>query len=133
EAFYYGRLPVARMLLNKKANLEAKDICGLTASHMAVDANQGEILKFALENGANIEARDSCGWTLLMHAVFMNSDLSILKLLINFGANIESKDMHDLNCLDLARLYKNQEAEDYFNKIVKLKKLKEEKQLNNQC
>lgn len=68
QAFYYGRLPVARMLLNKKANMEAKDIYGLTASHLAVDANQGEILKFALENGANIEARDACGWTLLMRA-----------------------------------------------------------------
>lgn len=61
-------MSVARMLLNKKANLEAKDIYGLTASHLAVDTNQGEILKFALENGANIEARDACGWTLLMRA-----------------------------------------------------------------
>ena len=62
----------------------------------------------------------------------MKSDLSILKLLINFGANIESKDKHDLNCQDLARLYKYQEAQDYFKKIVKLKREKEEKQLCGQ-
>ncbi|XP_037808507.1 putative ankyrin repeat protein RBE_0997 [Lucilia sericata] len=125
QAFYYGRLPVARMLLNKKANMEAKDIYGLTASHLAVDANQGEILKFALENGANIEARDACGWTLLMRAVIMASDLSILKLLVICGADMESKDMNNLNCLDLARLYGNDKAADYFEKVLTLKKEKE--------
>ncbi|KAM7359430.1 ankyrin repeat and SAM domain-containing protein flippy [Cochliomyia hominivorax] len=125
QAFYYGRLPVARMLLNKKANMEAKDIYGLTASHLAVDANQGEILKFALENGANVEARDACGWTLLMRAVVMASDLSILKLLVISGADMQSKDMNDLNCMDLARLYGNEMAMEYFEKIKKFKQEKE--------
>jgi len=40
----------------------------MTPAHCAVDANQLEMLKFALEAGANAEARDICGWTLLMRA-----------------------------------------------------------------
>jgi len=55
-------------LLNKKAHLEATDSNGMTPAHCAVDANQLEMLKFALEAGANAEARDICGWTLLMRA-----------------------------------------------------------------
>lgn len=65
-AFYFGHLPSARILLNKKAQLEARDCNGMTPTHCAVDANQLEMVKFALESGANLEARDACGWTVLM-------------------------------------------------------------------
>lgn len=67
-AFYHGRLAVARILLNRKAQLEATDINGMTACHFAVDANQLELLRFALENGANVNAADACGWSLLSRA-----------------------------------------------------------------
>ncbi|XP_061386731.1 fibronectin type 3 and ankyrin repeat domains 1 protein-like, partial [Musca vetustissima] len=124
QAFYYGRVAVARMLLNKKADMEARDMYGLTPCHLAVDANQGEILKFALENGANVESKDACGWTLLMRAVVMDSDLTILKLIIQFGADMDNRDMRNLTCTDLARLYNNKQAEDYFVKLLKLRELK---------
>lgn len=55
-------------------------------------------------------------------AVIMTSDLSILKLLVICGADIQSKDMNDLSCQDLARLYGNEEAADYFERVFKLKK-----------
>ena len=48
--------------------MEAKDTFDMTACHFAIDANQIEILKFALQNGANADARDKCGWNLLMRA-----------------------------------------------------------------
>ncbi|XP_073814956.1 ankyrin repeat and SAM domain-containing protein flippy [Musca autumnalis] len=128
QAFYYGRVAVARMLLNKKADLDAKDMYGLTPSHLAVDANQGEILKFALENGANVESKDACGWTLLMRAVVMDSYLTILKLIIQFGADLENQDMRNLTCTNLARLYNNKQAEDYFVKLLKQRELKCQKE-----
>ncbi|KAI9584932.1 receptor-interacting serine/threonine-protein kinase 4 [Glossina fuscipes] len=119
-AFYYGRLSVARVLLNLKADMEARDIYGLTACHLAIDANQERLLKFALENGANVEARDACGWTLLMRSVVMNAGLSIFELLITYGANTKAQDMFDLTCLDLARLYGHTEAQEYFEKFCLL-------------
>lgn len=55
-------------IVEQKAQLEATDCNGMTPAHCAVDANQLEMVKFALESGANVEARDACDWTLLMRA-----------------------------------------------------------------
>uniref|UniRef100_A0A1A9WGE8 ANK_REP_REGION domain-containing protein n=1 Tax=Glossina brevipalpis TaxID=37001 RepID=A0A1A9WGE8_9MUSC len=131
QAFYYGRLSVARMLLNLKADMEATDIYGLTACHLAIDANQEKLLKFALENGANVEARDACGWTLLMRSVVMNADFSILQLLITYGANVKVQDTLGLTCLDLARLYGYNEYRKYFENLF-LKEKEEKKEQEEQ-
>lgn len=68
QAFYYGRTSIARILLNKKADLQAKDIYGATPCHLAIDTNQYDVLKIALENQANVNVADDSGWTLLMRA-----------------------------------------------------------------
>lgn len=60
----------------------------------------------------------------------MASDLSILKLLIIYGADMQSRDMNDLNCQQLAKLYANKKASEYFEKVLKLKKAKEEVEHN---
>lgn len=67
-ALYFGQLFVAQILVNRGVDLEAQDIYGTTAAHLAIDANNLQMVKFALESGANPEARDLCGWTLLMRA-----------------------------------------------------------------
>lgn len=133
-AFYYGHLPSARILLNKKAQLEATDCNGLTPAHCAVDANQLEMVKFALDSGANLEARDACQWTLLMRAgelsptssvltaaapstVVMDASLELIKLLVTHGAELEARDALGKSCRDLARLYRRTEVADYFEKL----------------
>ncbi|XP_055905555.1 putative ankyrin repeat protein RF_0381 [Eupeodes corollae] len=114
-AFFYGHLPVARILLNKKADINVKDNNGVTPCHCAVDANQYDILRFALDNGADIEAVDDMsGWTLLLRAVGMHSDLMIIKLLHQQGSNLKALDVNGLNCMELARLFGNNEAFKYF-------------------
>ncbi|XP_062125291.1 ankyrin repeat and SOCS box protein 13 isoform X1 [Drosophila sulfurigaster albostrigata] len=116
-AFYHGHLPSARILLNKKAQLEAVDCNGMTPAHCAVDANQLEMVKFALESGANLEARDACEWTLLMRAVVMDASLELIKLLVTHGANLLAVDGLGKSCSDLAKLYRRQQAGDYFDKV----------------
>ncbi|XP_018783723.1 PREDICTED: ankyrin-3 [Bactrocera latifrons] len=120
-AFYHGRLAVARILLNRKAQLEATDINGMTACHFAVDANQLELLRFALENGANVNATDACGWSLLSRAVVMGADACILKLLLTYGADAKSVDELGKTCVDLANIYKNDIASDYLMKALRPK------------
>nr|NP_001097672.1 flippy [Drosophila melanogaster]ABW08588.1 flippy [Drosophila melanogaster] len=120
-AFYYGHLPSARILLNKKARLEATDSNGMTPAHCAVDANQLEIVKFALEAGANAEARDVCGWTLLMRAVVMNASMELIKVLVTHGADLAALDGVGKTCTDLAKLYHRQEAKDYFDEVQKFR------------
>ena len=56
------------MLVNKKADINAKDIIGMTPAHYAIDSNKFESLKYAIENGADLEAKDKCGYTLLLRA-----------------------------------------------------------------
>ncbi|XP_017954165.2 ankyrin-1 isoform X1 [Drosophila navojoa] len=116
-AFYHGHLPSARILLNKKAQLEATDCNGMTPAHCAVDANQLEMVKFALQSGANLEARDACDWTLLMRAVVMDAGLELIKLLVTHGAKLGARDGLGKSCCDLARLYRRQQATDYFDKV----------------
>ncbi|XP_030370417.1 fibronectin type 3 and ankyrin repeat domains protein 1 [Scaptodrosophila lebanonensis] len=123
-AFYHGHLQSARILLNKKAQLEAVDFNGMTPAHSAVDGNQLEMLKFALESGSNLEARDRCGWTLLLRAVVMNADLELVKLLVTHGADLAAIDDLGKNCCDLARLYKRTEAGDYFEKVHTFRQMK---------
>ncbi|KAH8354542.1 hypothetical protein KR084_000907, partial [Drosophila pseudotakahashii] len=120
-AFYYGHLPSARILLNKKAHLEATDTNGMTPSHCAVDGNQLEMVKFALEVGANAEARDFCGWTLLMRAVVMNASMELIKVLVTHGADLAALDAVGKSCADLAKLFRRQEATDYFDKVQKFR------------
>ncbi|KAM8706904.1 hypothetical protein ACLKA7_011066 [Drosophila subpalustris] len=116
-AFYHGHLPSARILLNKKAQLEATDCNGMTPAHCAVDANQLEMVRFALESGANVEARDACDWTLLMRAVVMDASLEIIKLLVTHGADLSAVDGMGKSCSDLAKLYRRGLAGDYFDKV----------------
>lgn len=146
-AFYHGRLAAARILLNRKAQLEASDINGMTACHFAVDANQLELLRFALENGANVNATDACGWSLLSRAgeyssrsrgdyvrlllqiciynlpltVVMGADVCVLKLLLAYGADAKSVDKLGKTCVDLANIYKNTIARDYLAKALRPK------------
>ncbi|SPP88307.1 blast:Fibronectin type 3 and ankyrin repeat domains protein 1 [Drosophila guanche] len=120
-AFFHGHLPSARILLNKKARLEATDCNGMTPTHCAVDANQMEMVRFALEAGADIEARDACGWTLLMRGVVMDAGLELIKLLVTHGADLAAVDGVGKSCSDLAKLYRRQEARDYFDKVQKFR------------
>ncbi|XP_017057004.2 LOW QUALITY PROTEIN: ankyrin-2 [Drosophila ficusphila] len=120
-AFFHGHLPSARILLNKKARLEARDANGMTPAHCAVDADQLEMVKFALESGADVEARDVCGWTLLMRAVVMNAGLELIKVLVTHGADLAALDGVGQSCTDLAKLYRRQEAADYFDKVQKFR------------
>lgn len=43
----------------------------------------------------------------------MEANLNILKLLVKYGANINSLDMMGLNAIDLARVYQNHTAQSY--------------------
>ncbi|KAH8248100.1 hypothetical protein KR038_000492, partial [Drosophila bunnanda] len=123
-AFYFGHLPSARILLNKKAQLEATDCNGMTPTHCAVDANQLEMVKFALESGANLEARDACGWTVLMHGVLMDSNLEIIKVLVTHGADLTALDGVGKSCSELAKLYRRQQVADYFENVLKCRQSK---------
>ncbi|KAI5778825.1 hypothetical protein EDC01DRAFT_634306 [Geopyxis carbonaria] len=82
---------VVRMLLDRGANIEAKDRLGRAAIHIA-SLNSGEgIVRMLLDRGADIETEDEDGQTLL-HWASYNTHERVARMLLDRGANIEAKD-----------------------------------------
>jgi ankyrin repeat protein len=65
-----GREEIARYLIEKGANVNARNKTGLTPLHFAADQSYPEpsIVRMLLERGADVEARDSVGLTPLARA-----------------------------------------------------------------
>lgn len=96
----YGRTPlswaaqrsadIAELLLNKGANIEARDNDGRTPLSWASQGDAG-ILELLFEKGANIEAKDNNGRTPLSWTAQVGN-IENAELLIARGANIEARD-----------------------------------------
>jgi ankyrin repeat protein len=88
-----NRLEIAKSLIDKKANVNAKDKDGLTALHYAVigDPNGSasiDVTKLLIEKGADVNFQSTKdGMTPLMVAVTKGS-AEIVKLLLEKGANV---------------------------------------------
>ena len=83
--------PVFDLLLEKGADLEAKDDDGQTPLEVAVQYYEPLLVKFLLERGADLEAKDGHGQTPLMAAV-QKSIRKTVYLFYEKGANLEAKD-----------------------------------------
>ncbi|KAJ1328888.1 ankyrin repeat domain-containing protein 50 [Microdochium nivale] len=92
-ASYYGHRTVVKLLLEKGAEIEAKDSeYGRTPLSWAAKNGHEASVKLLLEKGADIEAKDSeYGQTPLSWAA-ENGHEAIVKLLLEKGADVEAKD-----------------------------------------
>ncbi|CAG1964672.1 unnamed protein product [Fusarium graminearum] len=119
-AFYDGKSPLhtsamhgnaesTRLLLEKGADIEAKDKTGWTALLIAATFSNHETLKLLLEKGADIEAKDKYGWTALLIAARFSKH-ETLKLLLEKGADIEAKDKYGGTALILAAEFSSHET-----------------------
>lgn len=80
NAFRRGRTPInrackfenlvlAKLLLEKGANIDAVDDCGNTSLHWAAKSSDSGVTEFLLDNGANVNARNDFGETPLHDAI----------------------------------------------------------------
>jgi hypothetical protein len=92
-----GQAEVQR-LLEKGADVEAKDGKGWTALLKAVHNGHEAVVKLLIENGADIKVRDGKGWTALLKAVDKGHD-TVVKVLIENGADVEAKDGYGCTAL----------------------------------
>ncbi|KAH6970507.1 hypothetical protein BKA56DRAFT_496680, partial [Ilyonectria sp. MPI-CAGE-AT-0026] len=93
-ASYYGHRVVVKLLLEKGAEIEAKDSeYGRTPLSWAAGNGRETIVQLLLETGADVEAKDKHGQTPLSWAV-ENGREAIVKLLLETGADVEAKDKH---------------------------------------
>ena len=78
DAASYGHLDICRLLIDKGAQVEAKDSDGWTPLHSAALRGHVEIVRLLCDRGADVEARDNGGRRPLHRAVqpFMATSLS---------------------------------------------------------
>ena len=85
-----GHEAVVRLLLEKGADIDAKDGDGMTAFMEAADQEHETIVRLLLEKGADINAKDKDGKTALMKAAHYGQE-AVISLLLEKGANINIK------------------------------------------
>lgn len=105
----YGRVEVAKLLIEKGANVNLQGDRGETPLIMGIDAGSIEMVSLLIEKGANLEiAENTNGTTPLIEAV-LTSSLPILKLLVEKGANLDKQD-NDGNTALIAAAANDEEA-----------------------
>ena len=92
----------AKLLLERGAEIEARNTKNQTPLHFASLNNSTEAAKLLLERGAEIEARDVESRTPL-HLAALNKSTEAAKLLLERGAEIEAKDVDNRTPLEVSR------------------------------
>jgi ankyrin repeat protein len=95
-------LPLARLLLERGADIAIKDDCSETKLHAAACRGNSSIAALLLEHGANVNVTDEHGRTPLHWACFRDSFL-VTKILLENGAEVNATDMYGeipLQCAD---------------------------------
>jgi hypothetical protein len=96
HGFRYAQ--IARLLLEKSANIEARDEGGETPLIAAANRGEDDVVKLLLDRGANIEAANGAGQTALIAAacncpiVDMADTYDSVWVLLDNGANVEARD-----------------------------------------
>ena len=90
RAAWKGRKSIVECLLNRGANIEAKDKSCYTALIAAARKGHRSTVECLLDHGAKIEAEDKYCYTALMRAA-RNGCKSVVEYLLGRGADIEAK------------------------------------------
>lgn len=80
-----------RLLLEKGADIEARDRFGISVLFQAIRSKNESLVRFLLENGSNLEAKSDTQWSALHVAVDCGCE-SIVILLLKKGAGINEDD-----------------------------------------
>jgi ankyrin repeat protein len=118
-----GHLECIITLLDRGADVNEKDNCGLTPLHWASSRGYSRCVRtlldhFLLRNGAdgnrtNVNEKDVKGWTPLHYASF-NGNEECIKILLDYNANFNEKNNEGKTPIELAF----QTTKEVFNKWI---------------
>ena len=103
EAVRYGRVDIARLLLENGANANAMDSIGKTPILLIIpEPAQQEMYPLLLKHGANANQKDMYGDTALHVAALGNAPVNTLSLLMSNGASLNERNKEGVTPLALA-------------------------------
>eukprot|EP00794_Sanderia_malayensis_P000576 gene576-1235_t len=102
EAIKYNCVAVARLLVERGADINRRNIYGATALHFSTRRGNTEIARLLLDqNGIDIKIKDN-GDVTPLHQAAISGDVEITQKLLDQGADIYSKDREGENALHFA-------------------------------
>ena len=112
-AAWNGHLDICRLLLDKGAQVEARNKFGLTPLHNAAQQGHVEIVRLLCDRGADVEVRSVSGWRSL-HCAAYNGHISVVKELIEErNAEINARLNGGQTALSLARARNKPDVSSY--------------------
>lgn len=80
--------PRINFILDRGANINARDTSNLTPLMNAVKGGNYDLVKLLLTNGADSDLVDNDGWSAVMHASWLNEPKILRVLAAGYGANL---------------------------------------------
>ncbi|WP_353272115.1 ankyrin repeat domain-containing protein [Wolbachia endosymbiont (group B) of Apomyelois bistriatella] len=103
ELHYAVDAKTVKLLVEKGANVNAKDIEGHTALHLAVTEKRLEIVRELIKSGGNVNAEEYGNKCTPLHLACMIGEKEIVKELVKAGGEIEQADKFGMTAMDYAK------------------------------
>jgi hypothetical protein len=118
RAVEFDDINIVKMLVEKDADVNAKDRNGQTALHrVGFVHDRIEMIKVLLELGADIDATQNQKYTLLMMAA-QRMDIDAVKTLLERGANVNMKNIDGMTALHFVAV--NTCVKSYIIEVIEL-------------
>lgn len=92
-----------RLLIEKGANVNAADVEGYTALHLAVTEKYLETVRELIKSGGNVNAEEYGSKCTPLHLACMVGKVEIVKELVKAGGEIEQADKFGMTAMDYAK------------------------------
>ncbi|WP_353280636.1 ankyrin repeat domain-containing protein [Wolbachia endosymbiont (group B) of Cyclophora punctaria] len=103
ELHYAVDAKTVKLLVEKGANVNAKDIEGHTALHLAVTEKRLEIVRELIKSGADVNAEEYGNKCIPLHLACMVGEKEIVEELVKAGGEIEQADKFGMTAMDYAK------------------------------
>ncbi|MGL5028764.1 MAG: ankyrin repeat domain-containing protein, partial [Wolbachia pipientis] len=92
-----------RLLVEKGVNVNAADVEGYTALHLAVTEKRLETVRELIKSGGNVNAEEYRNKCTPLHLACMVGKVEIVEELVKAGAEIEQADKFGMTAMDYAK------------------------------
>ncbi|WP_343289089.1 ankyrin repeat domain-containing protein [Wolbachia endosymbiont of Encarsia formosa] len=100
---YAVEAKTVKLLVEKGVNVNAADVGGYTALHLAVTEKHLETVRELIKSGANANAEEYGNKCTPLHLACMVEKVEVVKELVEAGAEIEQEDECGMTAIDYAK------------------------------